>query len=61
MGRSFESVRLGAQQVSARWARAGRAMKKEDQGYAQELAAMARKHCRTAESLFNLFNHFKRA
>jgi len=24
MGRSFESVRLGVQQVSARWARAGR-------------------------------------
>lgn len=44
MGRSFESVRLGAQQVSARWARAGRAMKKEDQDYAQELAAMAKKH-----------------
>ena len=44
MGRSFESVRLGAQQVSARWARAGRAMKKEDQSYARELAAMAKKH-----------------
>lgn len=44
MGRSFESVRLGAQQVSARWARASRAMKKEDQGYARELAAMAKKH-----------------
>jgi len=44
MGRSFESVRLGAAQISARWARAGRAMKKEDQAYAQELAAMAKKH-----------------
>ena len=44
MGRSFESVRLGAQQVSARWARAGRAMKTEDQDYAKELAAMAKKH-----------------
>ncbi len=44
MGRSFESVRLGAAEVSARWARAGRAMKKEDQGYAKELAAMAKKH-----------------
>lgn len=44
MGRSFESVRMGAAEVSARWARAGRAMKKEDQGYAQELAAMAKKH-----------------
>ena len=44
MGRSFESVRMGAAEVSARWARAGRAMKKEDQGYARELAAMAKKH-----------------
>ena len=44
MGRSFESVRMGAAEVSARWARAGRAMKKEDQGYAQELAGMAKKH-----------------
>ena len=44
MGRSFESVRMGAQEVSARWARAGRAMKKEDQAYARELAVMAKKH-----------------
>ena len=44
MGRSFESVRMGAAEVSARWARAGRAMKKEDQSYARELAAMAKKH-----------------
>ena len=44
MGRSFESVRQGAAEVSARWARAGRAMKKEDQSYARELAAMAKKH-----------------
>jgi hypothetical protein len=44
MGRSFESVRMGAAEVSARWAKAGRAMKKEDQGYARELAAMAKKH-----------------
>lgn len=44
MGRSFESVRQGAAEVSARWARAGRAMKKEDQVYARDLAAMAKKH-----------------
>ena len=44
MSLSFESVRLGAQQVAARWARAGRAMKKEDQAYARELADMAKKH-----------------
>ena len=44
MGRSFESVRMGVQEVSDRWARAGRAMKKEDQAYALELAQMAKKH-----------------
>jgi hypothetical protein len=44
MGRSFESVRVGAQEVSVRWARASRAMKKEDQVYSQELAQMAKKH-----------------
>jgi hypothetical protein len=44
MGRSFESVRMGAQEVSVRWARASRAMKKEDQVYSQELAQMAKKH-----------------
>ncbi|HUS74438.1 MAG TPA: hypothetical protein VMY43_00360 [Methanothrix sp.] len=44
MGRSFESVRMGVQEVSVRWARAGRAMKKEDQAHALELAQMAKKH-----------------
>ena len=44
MGRSFESVRMGVQEVSARWARAGRAMKKEEQAYAKELANMAKEH-----------------
>jgi len=44
MGRSFESVRTGVQEISARWARAGRAMKKEDQAHALELAQMAKKH-----------------
>jgi hypothetical protein len=44
MGRSFESVRMGAKDVSARWTKAARAMKKEDQVYALRLAEMARKH-----------------
>ena len=35
---------MGAQEVSARCSRAGRAMKKEDQAYAQELTVMAKKH-----------------
>ena len=44
MGRSFESVRQGAKVVSLRWARAGRALKKEDQVYAFRLAERAKKH-----------------
>lgn len=44
MGRSFESVRRGINELSTRWVRAGRALKKEDQAYAKELADMAKKH-----------------
>ena len=44
MGRSFESVRMGVRELSARWVRAGRALKKEDQRYAEELAQMAKIH-----------------
>jgi len=44
MGRSFESVRMGVRDLSIRWARAGRALKKEDQAYGTRLAAMAKKH-----------------
>ncbi len=44
MGRSFESVRMGVKEVSSRWAKAGRALQKEDQVYAQKLAEMAKKH-----------------
>jgi hypothetical protein len=31
MGRSFENVRMGVKEVSARWLKASRALKKEDQ------------------------------
>lgn len=44
MGRSFESVRMGIKDVSARWLKASRALKKEDQVYGQKVAQMARKH-----------------
>ncbi len=44
MGRSFESVRMGAKDVSARWLKASKALKREDQIYGQRLAEMARKH-----------------
>ena len=44
MGRSLESVRMGVKDVSARWLKASKALKKEDQVYGQKLAEMARKH-----------------
>ena len=44
MGRSFESVRMGVKDVSARWLRASKALKKEDQVYGQMVAEMAKKH-----------------
>ena len=44
MGRSFESVRMGVKEVSARWLKASRAVRKEDQVYAQKLAEMAKMH-----------------
>ncbi|MEI6105128.1 MAG: hypothetical protein WCP70_14415 [Methanothrix sp.] len=44
MGRSFESVRMGVKDVSARWLKASRALKKEDQIYGQRVAQMAQKH-----------------
>ncbi len=44
MGRSFESVRMGVKDVSARWLKASRALKKEDQIYGQMIADMAKKH-----------------
>jgi hypothetical protein len=44
MGRSFESVRMGVKDVSSRWLKASRALKKEDQVYGREVAFMAKKH-----------------
>ena len=53
MGRSFESVRMGAKEVSARWLKASRALKKEDQIYEQRLAEMVKKHSREAFYAFD--------
>jgi hypothetical protein len=53
MGRSFESVRMGAKDLSARWLKASRALKKEDQVYGQRLAEMAKKHCSEAFYAFD--------
>lgn len=44
MGRSFESVRMGVKDFSARWLKASKALKKEDKVYGQRLAEMIKKH-----------------
>jgi hypothetical protein len=43
MGRSVESIRQGVNDVSARWLKASRALKKRDQVHGQKLAELARK------------------
>lgn len=44
MGRSFESVRQGVNQIADRWARWSRFMRKEDQKYGEKLAKLAKMH-----------------
>jgi len=44
MGRSFESVRMGVREVTERWVRVRRALKREDQVYADRLIEMAKRH-----------------
>jgi hypothetical protein len=53
MGRSLESVRMGVKDVSNRWLKAKRALKKNDQVYAQKLADMAKKHSSEAFYAFD--------
>ncbi|MDT8357164.1 MAG: hypothetical protein RQ758_01525 [Methanomicrobiaceae archaeon] len=44
MGRSFESIRLGVKNTADRWLKARRAMRQDDQIYAERVAGMAKKH-----------------
>ena len=44
MGRSFESVRQGVKGPADRWARATRALRKEEQPYGERLVALAKKY-----------------
>ncbi len=44
MGRTFKSVRMGSQEVAARWLKASRALSKDDQVYGQKLAEMVKVH-----------------
>jgi hypothetical protein len=43
-GRSFESVRQGVKGPIDHWARAARALRKEDQPYGERLVALAKLH-----------------
>ena len=53
VGRSFESIRMGVKDVSARWLKASKALKKEDQIYGQKVAEMAKKHSSEAFYAFD--------
>jgi len=44
MGRTFKSVRMGSQEVAARWLKASRALSKDDRVYGQRLAEMVKIH-----------------
>ena len=44
MGRSFVSVRQGANSIADRWARSSRALKGEDRRYGELLADLAKRH-----------------
>ncbi len=53
MGRSIESVRRQAKVIAERWLRAKKALKKEDQIYAEKLAYLAKKHSNEAFYAFD--------
>ncbi len=44
MGRTFDSVRMGAKEVSATWTKASKALKTVDQIYGQLIAEITKKH-----------------
>jgi hypothetical protein len=44
MGRSMSSVRMEVKKIAERWLMVKRALKKEDQVYAERLAEMAKRH-----------------
>ncbi|MEI8331203.1 MAG: hypothetical protein WCF90_06080 [Methanomicrobiales archaeon] len=44
MGRSFESVRQGVKGPIERWARAARALRKEERPYGEKIVALAKLH-----------------
>ncbi len=59
MGRSFESVRMAVKDVSARWMKASKALKKEDQIYGQMVAELAKRH--SSEAFYALYDPLEAA
>jgi hypothetical protein len=53
MGRSYESVRMGVKDTAERWARARNSLREGDRGYAERLAAMAKKHSSACFYIFD--------
>ena len=53
MGRSFESVRMGVKELAGRWLRARRALRPEDQGRAERLAEMEKRHASEGFTAFD--------
>jgi hypothetical protein len=53
MGRSVSSIRQDVKAISERWIKTKKALKKEDQLYAEELAKMVKMH---SNEVFYLFD-----
>jgi hypothetical protein len=53
MGRSFQSVRMGVQDIAGRWERAARAMQGKDAACAKKVVIMAKKYASEAFYAFD--------
>jgi hypothetical protein len=53
MEQSNETIRMGVKSTAERWLRVRRAMRKEDQVYAERLAEMIRQHSREGFHAFD--------
>jgi hypothetical protein len=53
MGRSFQSVRMGVNDIAGRWGRAARAMRCDDATYADKVVAMAKTYASEAFYAFD--------
>jgi hypothetical protein len=53
MGRSFQSVRMGVNDLAGRWGRAARAMRSEDSPHADRVVAMAKTYASEAFYAFD--------